>query len=61
MKIIIPGGSGQLGTPLARTLHADGHRVVVLSRTPSATPWRTLEWDAKTQGPWASNSKVLMP
>jgi uncharacterized protein len=53
MKIIIPGGSGQLGTLLAKAFHGAGHRVVVLSRTPSAAPWRTLAWDAKTQGPWA--------
>ena len=34
MKIVIPGGSGQVGTILARAFHADGHDVVVLSRRP---------------------------
>ena len=29
MKIIIPGGSGQVGTILARAFHRDGHDVVV--------------------------------
>jgi uncharacterized protein len=54
MKIVIPGGSGQLGTLLATAFHGAGHRVVVLSRTPRTAPWRTLEWDAKTPGPWAT-------
>ncbi|HEX8320626.1 MAG TPA: NAD-dependent epimerase/dehydratase family protein [Longimicrobium sp.] len=32
MKIVLPGGSGQVGTLLARAFVADGHEVVVLSR-----------------------------
>ena len=32
---------------------ADGHEVVVLSRTPAAnTLWRTVVWDARTLGDW---------
>ena len=53
MKIIIPGGSGQVGTILARHFHATGHEVVVLSRKPIPTAWRTVPWDAQTMGPWA--------
>lgn len=52
MKIVVPGGSGHVGSLLARALHADGHEVVVLSRTPRETPWRTIAWDARTPGPW---------
>jgi uncharacterized protein len=52
MKVIIPGGSGQVGTVLARALHAEGNEVVVLSRAPSPAPWRTVAWDARTPGPW---------
>lgn len=52
MKIIIPGGSGQVGTLLARRFIADGHDVVVLSRRPQDLPWRTVEWDARTHGDW---------
>jgi uncharacterized protein (TIGR01777 family) len=53
MKIVIPGGSGQVGTVLARALHADGHDVVVLSRQPQMpSPWRTVAWDGATSGPW---------
>jgi|SoiMethySBSTD1v2_1073268.scaffolds.fasta_scaffold03572_16 uncharacterized protein len=54
MKIVIPGGSGQVGTMLARAFHADGHDVVVLSRRPEARPWRVVEWDAATPGLWTS-------
>ena len=36
MKIVIPGGSGQVGTILARAFHHGGHDVVVLSRNLSA-------------------------
>ena len=32
MKIVIPGGSGQVGTVLARAFQREGHEVVVLSR-----------------------------
>jgi hypothetical protein len=53
MKIIIPGGSGQIGTVLARALHADGHHVVVLSRRPDDRPWRMVTWDGVTRGPWS--------
>jgi uncharacterized protein (TIGR01777 family) len=54
MKILLPGGSGQVGTILARAFHARGDDVVVLSRSPRAThaPWRTVHWDARTPGPW---------
>ncbi len=50
MKIIIPGGTGQVGTLLARALSRDGHEVVVLSRTQSASEraWRTVAWDGRT-------------
>jgi uncharacterized protein len=35
MKIVLPGGSGQVGVVLARAFQASGHEVVVLSRSPS--------------------------
>jgi uncharacterized protein len=52
MKIVIPGGSGQVGTVLARAWHARGHDVVVLSRRPTSAPWRTVGWDAQSRGAW---------
>jgi len=54
MKVVLAGGSGQLGTLLARAFHAEGHDVVVTSRAPAGTPWRTVAWDARTLGPWAA-------
>jgi uncharacterized protein (TIGR01777 family) len=52
VKIVIPGGSGQIGTMLARAFHADGHDVVVLSRRRGASPWRVLQWDGANLGGW---------
>src|SRR5262245_54116593 len=54
MKIILPGGSGQVGTILARAFSQAGHEVVVLGRKPTAAPWRVVEWDAETLGNWAT-------
>lgn len=54
MKVLIPGGSGQVGTVLARAFHADGHEVVVLSRHPEPAPWSVIPWDARSSGGWAS-------
>jgi uncharacterized protein (TIGR01777 family) len=52
MKIVIPGGSGQVGTVLARAFHGEGHEVVVLSRRPINRPWRIVKWDGSTLGDW---------
>ena len=54
MKIVIPGGSGQIGTILARHFHQQGHTVTVLSRAPKAAPWQVIRWDAQTVGPWTA-------
>lgn len=53
MRIVVPGGSGQVGTVLARAFHGEGHDVVVLSRQPHTRPWRVVAWDGATLGPWA--------
>ena len=50
MKIILPGGSGQVGRILLRALAAAGHETVVLSRKPG--PGEVL-WDGERIGPWA--------
>jgi uncharacterized protein (TIGR01777 family) len=52
MKIVIPGGSGQVGTILARAFHHGGHDVAVLSRQPQRSPWRVVAWDGATLGNW---------
>jgi uncharacterized protein len=52
MRIIIPGGSGQVGRILARHFHGQGHAVTVLSRNARPAPWRTMAWDGLTPGAW---------
>lgn len=52
MKILLAGGTGQVGNFIARKFHAQGHKVVVLSRRPSDTPWQTLHWNGKDVGKW---------
>ena len=53
MKVAIPGGSGQVGSILARAFVASGDEVVVLSRKPGPAPWRVAPWDGETLGDWA--------
>src|ERR1043166_7045684 len=53
MKVVIPGGSGQVGTVLARAMQRAGHEVVVLSRSQGKASWRVVCWDARTMGEWA--------
>ena len=54
MKLVIPGGSGQVGTILARAFHGQGHEVVVLARSPRPAPWRTVPWDLDPGGGWSA-------
>jgi uncharacterized protein len=54
MRIIIPGGSGQVGRILASHFHSKGHTVIVLSRRPRAAPWRMMMWDGRTSGAWVA-------
>ncbi len=54
MKIVIPGGSGQVGTILARAFSKAGHEVIILSRKPNNPAWHTVKWDAETLGEWAA-------
>lgn len=54
MRIVIAGGSGFIGEPLARRLLARGDDVAVLTRNPSKVEaGRPLLWDGRTQGAWA--------
>lgn len=57
LRIVIPGGTGQIGQILARHLSGRGHDVTVLTRNPSGPkkywiPWRTAAWDAESLGEW---------
>jgi hypothetical protein len=54
LKVVIPGGSGQVGTILARAFHQRGDEVIILSRRPQSAPWRVAKWDAETPGDWVA-------
>lgn len=54
LRIVIAGGSGQLGRILARHFHEQDHSVTILARKPVAAQWNVVLWDGCTQGPWAS-------
>lgn len=51
MKIVIPGGTGQIGAILNRSFAAAGHDVVVLTRRPARAG--QVAWDGGTLGAWA--------
>ena len=56
MKVVVPGGTGQVGGVLRRALGALGHEVVVLSRHPAVPVEpgvRHVGWDGRTLGDWA--------
>ena len=56
MKVVIAGGTGQVGGVLRRSLGAAGHEVVVLSRHPGVPlepGVRHVGWDGRTLGDWA--------
>ena len=55
-RVVIPGGSGYLGKALREHLVARGDEVVVLTRgeTREHDGWRTVNWDGRTVGSWAS-------
>jgi uncharacterized protein len=55
MKIVIPGGRGQVGKILARHFHAHGHTVTILSRSLYPAPWRVVFWDGVTPGDWIAD------
>ncbi len=54
MKIAIMGGTGQVGTILARAFHKNGHEVIVFGRqSPKPEPWRTEQWNPANLSVWS--------
>ncbi len=51
-RVVIPGGSGHVGTLMAKHFHARGDEVVVLSRRAVPAPWRVVRWDGVNPGSW---------
>ena len=49
MKIVLAGGTGQVGTILARAFHKSGDEVVILGRNQKDG---AVRWDGKNAGPW---------
>ena len=52
LRIVMPGGSGQIGRMLAAFFQERGHHVTVLTRGPYTAPWQTVHWDGETLGEW---------
>jgi len=52
LRIVIPGGSGQVGRLLASHFQERGHHVVVLTRGPFAETYQTVHWDGEHEGQW---------
>ena len=52
LKIVIPGGNGQVGNVLATHFHRQGHHVTVLSRQPKPAAWQVLPWNGRDLGRW---------
>jgi uncharacterized protein (TIGR01777 family) len=59
MRVVITGGSGLIGSGVARDLGEAGHEVVILTRDPAqAGPLpantRAVQWDGRTAEGWGS-------
>jgi uncharacterized protein (TIGR01777 family) len=59
MRVVITGGSGLIGSGVARDLGEAGHEVVILTRNPAkAGPLpantRAVQWDGRTAEGWGS-------
>lgn len=68
LRIVIPGGTGQIDRILTRHFSGLGHHVTVLTRSGGRARamgnppglekdgllWRALPWDAESLGDWAS-------
>jgi uncharacterized protein (TIGR01777 family) len=57
MRVVITGGTGLIGRALSANLAADGHEVIVLSRSPERARHlpegvRAERWDARTAEGW---------
>jgi len=51
MKVLIAGGTGFIGTALAKSLEEDGHETFILTRRSPSKP-NHIHWDGKTTDGW---------
>ena len=54
LRIVIPGGSGQVGRPSPVHFQSAGHHVTILTRSPFTAPWQTVHWDGLAEGSWTA-------
>lgn len=54
LRIVIPGGTGQVGNILARHFSEQGHSVTVIARHPVSADWPVLIWSGEDLGSWTS-------
>ena len=56
-RVVIAGGTGFIGTNLARHLADLGCEVVLISRNAPKQegPWKHAQWDGRTVGQWAKH------
>lgn len=53
MKVVIAGGTGLIGSAIAKRLTGEGHSVTILSRRPQpGGAAHVVLWDATSGGPW---------
>ena len=53
-RVALIGGSGHVGTLLARHFHQKGNQVCVLARTTFSAPWRVMAWNGQHLGKWVA-------
>jgi hypothetical protein len=49
LRIVLAGGSGQIGSHLAAHFQRYGHHVTVLTRAPFTANWPTVYWDGENE------------
>jgi len=54
LRMVLAGGSGQVGNALARHFQERGHHVTVLTRSPFSAAWQTVHWDGAAEGDWTA-------
>jgi len=52
LKIVIAGGSGQVGRILSRHFHGRGADVAIIARHVEPAPWTAVAWDGLHAGDW---------